>query len=299
MAERYTRREVGRILGLDAGRLRYWEKLGLIRPRARWGERFYSFGDLVALRSIRQLTERKIPARRLRRAVDILEKETGQAPLPIERLRLLDQGQEIVAILPGNFRPFNPLRRQWLLPFGTAGRAARLQSMTGRTAEELFEIALDAESRPGCLAQAADLYERVIQISPEWIEAHINLGVVLYQMGHLEEALAAFRSALALDPSNPITCYNLGCVLEELGELVEAIGQLRRAARLMPANPDIRFNLALAYEKRGRKRLAREQWALYLRYAPHGPWAEQARTRLAPSSARQKPSPPIPFPRGH
>ena len=34
MAQRYTQREVGRILGLDAGRLRYWERLRLVRPQA-------------------------------------------------------------------------------------------------------------------------------------------------------------------------------------------------------------------------------------------------------------------------
>ncbi|MGH9701224.1 MAG: MerR family transcriptional regulator, partial [Candidatus Acidiferrales bacterium] len=54
MAQRYTRRDVGRILGLDASRLRYWERLRLIHPRARWGEKFYSFGDLVAVRAIQR-----------------------------------------------------------------------------------------------------------------------------------------------------------------------------------------------------------------------------------------------------
>jgi DNA-binding transcriptional MerR regulator len=52
LTNRYTRTEAGRILGLETSRLRYWERLRLVRPEARWGERFYSFGDLVALRSI-------------------------------------------------------------------------------------------------------------------------------------------------------------------------------------------------------------------------------------------------------
>ena len=116
-------------------------------------------------------------------------------------------------------------------------------------------------------------------------------------MGQTNEARVAFESAVQLDPSNGISRYNLGCVLEEQGELDAAIEQLVHAARALPAHADIHFNLALAYEKRGQRKSAREHWMLYLRYAPNGPWAEQARAHLKQSSERRKPSLPIPFPR--
>jgi tetratricopeptide (TPR) repeat protein len=97
-----------------------------------------------------------------------------------------------------------------------------------------------------------------------------------------------------IDPLNGISRYNLGCTLEELGEIDEAIDHLRRAASAMPAHPDVHFNLALAYEKRGENRAAHEHWVLYLRYAPSGPWADQARARLRPSGRRKR-TEPIPF----
>lgn len=297
LAQRYTRREVGRILGLDARRLRYWERLRLVHPQARWGERFYDFGDLVALRSIQRLTQNQIPARRLRRAVALLEEQFGESPLPIQELRLLDQGRQVVVIPPGTTRPFNPIKQQWLLPFDMAPVAAKLRSMLGQTPEQLFESALDCETRPDLLPQAVETYRRVVSLAPNWIEAHINLGVAHYQMGQLEAARAAFLNAVQLDPANGISQYNLGCVLEEVGEVDDAIEHLRRAARAMPAHADVHFNLALAHEKRGDRRLAREQWALYLRYAPHGPWADQARARLKQFTERRKPSGLIPFPR--
>ena len=96
------------------------------------------------------------------------------------------------------------------------------------------------------------------------------MGVALYQMGRAEEARAEFLSAVQLDPLNGISRYNLGCVLEEQGEIDQAIDHLERAVRALPAHADVHFNLALAYEKRGEMRLAREQWALYLRHAPNG-----------------------------
>ena len=294
--QRYTRSEVGRILGLDAGRLQYWERLRLVRPRARWGERFYSFGDLVALRTVQRLTQNHISARRVRRAVTSIQQQFGASSSPLQEFRLLEQGGEVLVIPPGAARPFNPLRQQWVFPFGMAAQPAKPHTLTGRTPEELFESALDCEKNTDMLPRAVETYREVLDLQPDWVEAHINLGVALYQMGQTEEARAAFQAAVQLDPMNGISRYNLGCVLEEQGHLDEAINHLRRAARAMPGHSDVHFNLALAYEKRGEPRLAREQWQLYLRHAPNGPWAVQARARLRQYSSNRKLAAPIPFP---
>ena len=267
----------------------------MVQPEKRWGERFYSFGDLVALRSIQRLTENRIPALKLRRAVKLLEEQFDAPELSIQQLRVVEHGRELVVIPPGGARPFNPLKRQWVFHFDAAPAPAKLRSMHGHTAEQLFEIALSYEIRPELMPRAIETYQRVVALSPEWIEAHINLGVAHYQTGQLDEARQAFRRAVDLDPANGISRYNLGCVLEELGEIEEAIEQLRRAEQAMPSHADVHFNLALAYEKRGERRTAREQWLLYLRYAPNGPWADQARARLAQLPVRKKRTAPIPF----
>ncbi|HUJ30865.1 MAG TPA: tetratricopeptide repeat protein [Candidatus Acidoferrum sp.] len=293
--QRYTQREVRRILGLEASRLRYWTRLQLVRPRSRWGERFYSFGDLVALRTIQRLTKNRVPAKRVQRAVSLIERQFGQVSLPLQELRLVEQGRHVVVVPPGASSPFDPLTQQWVFLFdGT--QEQKLRPMSAQSAEELFQSAIDCESQTESLPQAIETYRRVIELSPNWVEAHINMGVALYQLGRIEEAQSAFRLAVQIDPMNSISRYNLGCVLEERGELDEAIEHLQRAARMMPAHPDVHFNLALAYDKRGERRLAREQWMLYLRYAPNGPWADQARARLR-QYGRRRGNAPIPFPR--
>jgi tetratricopeptide (TPR) repeat protein len=298
LAQRYTRTEVGRILGVEPSRLRYWERLQLVHPQSRWGEHFYSFGDLVALKSLQRLTQNRIPARRVQRAVKLIEQQFGAAsPLRLEELSLIEHGSEVLVIPPGGPRPFNPIRQQWAFSFDSPKHTPKLHAMAARTPEELFELALDCETQQESLPQAVDHYRRVIDLSPDWIDAHINLGVALYQLGQIEEAREEFQAAVQLDPLNGISRYNLGCVLEEQGEFTEAIDHLQRAARAMPAHPDVHFNLALAHEKRGERKLAREQWTLYLRYAPNGVWADQARLRLRQFSSRRKtPSAPIPFP---
>lgn len=297
LGQRYTQREVGRILGLEAGRLRYWTRLQLVRPQYRWGERFYSFGDLVALRTVQRLTSHRIPAKRLRQVVTMVERQFGASALQLQELHLVEQGRDVAVVPPGAAAPLEPFTGQWVLPFESARDPKKLHAMAARTAEELFEMALNLESRSETLGQAVDTYRRVIDLAPEWVEAHINLGVALYQMGRSEDARTAFRAAVDIDPMNGISRYNLGCVLEEQGDIDEAINHLRSAARMMPAHADVHFNLALAYDKRGERRLAQDQWTLYLRYAPNGPWADQARARLRQSSSGRKLSAPIPFPK--
>ena len=270
LTNRYTRTEAGRILGLEASRLRYWERLRLVRPEARWGERFYSFGDLVALRSIQRITQNRVPARKLRRAVALIEKQFGGSSLPLQELHLVELGRDVLVVPPGAETPFNPIQGQWAFAFDIPTRCAKLHSMAGPTPEQFFETALSCETKQEMLPQAIENYQRVVELAPDWIEAHINLGVAYYQMGQLSDAREAFLAAVALDP-------------------------LRRAARAMPAHADVHFNLALAYEKRGERRAARDHWTLYLRYAPNGAWAEQARARLKQSSTRRKNVAPIPF----
>jgi tetratricopeptide (TPR) repeat protein len=297
LAQRFTRREVGRILGVEPSRLRYWERLRLVQPRARWGERFYSFGDLVALRTLQRLIASHIPARRVRDAVASVAEQFGGPSRSLQELTLMERGRHLAVVPPGADAPFDPLTRQWLLAFQNETQPGELRSMAARTPEELFQIALDCESNPDLLPEAIENYRRVLSVAPNWVEAHINLGVALYQSGLLQDARQAFEAAVRLEPENGISRYNLGCVLEEEGRIDQAVEHLRCAERLMPSHPDVHFNLALAYEKRGERSLAREQWNLYLRYAPNGPWAAQARARLQQYSRPQKPNPPIPFPR--
>ncbi|MGH9735726.1 MAG: tetratricopeptide repeat protein [Candidatus Acidiferrales bacterium] len=297
MTQRFTRREVGRILGVEPSRLRYWERLRLVRPRSRWGERFYGFGDLVALRTLQRLTARHISARRVRSAVASIEQEFGSAELTLNDLTLVDRGGCLAVVPPGATAPFDPLRRQWLLAFEIGSAAGELRAMAPHTPDALFQRALDCESDPETLPEAVANYRRVIDAAPNWVEAHINMGVALYQMGCVADAQAAFESAVRLDPENGISRYNLGCVLEEQGEIEAAVEHLREAASLMPSHADVHFNLALAYDKRGERQLAREEWSAYLRYAPNGPWAEEARRRLRQYLRSSKPSAPIPFPR--
>ena len=282
MEHRYTRNEVERMMGVSRRELDYWTRLRLVLPRARWGERFFNFSDLVALETIKRLAARKVPARRIRRAITILQTELGSASTPLSMLRISTNGRQVVVYPPvSTGRPFEPLTGQFVLNFETSELAKKIHALASRSAEEWFEFGMLCDSNTESLDQAAQAYRKAVDAAPEWVEARINLGTAMYQLGRMEEALEHFSVAVKFEPQNALAEFNLGCVLEQLGKTPEAIVHLLRAVELAPSLADAHLNLALAYEKNGQVHNALRHLSLYVRYEPSGPWAEFARSRIA------------------
>ena len=90
--------------------------------------------------------------------------------------------------------------------------------MASRSAEEWFEMGMANDSTAESLGQAALAYRKAVDAAPEWVEAHINLGTTLYQLGRMEEARVEFTLAVEFEPENALAEFNLGCVLEQLGQ---------------------------------------------------------------------------------
>jgi tetratricopeptide (TPR) repeat protein len=250
-------------------------------PRSRWGEHFFNFSDLVALETIKRLAARKVPAGRIRRAVNILQTELGAAGTPLSKLRISTNGRQVVVYPPATARPFEPLTGQFVLNFETPEAAKKIHAMASRSAEEWFEFAMLCDSMSESLEQAAQAYRKAVEAAPEWVEAHINLGTALYQLGRMEDALEQFSLAVQVEPENSLAEFNLGCVHEQLGNTATAIKHLLRSVELAPSLADAHLNLALAYEKNGQAQEALRHLSLYVRYEPNGPWAEFARDRIA------------------
>jgi len=281
LEHRYTRNEVERMMGVTRRELDYWTRLRLVLPRARWGERFFNFSDLVALETIKRLAARKVPARRIRRAVTILQTELGSTQTPLSMLRISTNGKQVVVYPPmATTRPFEPLTGQFVLNFETSELAQKIHAMASRSAEEWFEFGMMCDADTDSLDQAAQAYRKAVEAAPEWVEARINLGTAMYQLGRMEEAYEHFWLAVKLEPENALAEFNLGCVLEQLGKTAEAILHLCRAVELVPSLADAHLNLALAYEKNGEVHNALRHLSLYVRYEPNGPWAEFARARI-------------------
>ncbi len=79
----FTADKASRFTGCTAHQLRYWDRIGLVRPTVqstggRPGvRRLYSFRDLVALRAVKSLLDSGMSLQRVRRAYDYLRKRAG------------------------------------------------------------------------------------------------------------------------------------------------------------------------------------------------------------------------------
>ena len=70
--------------------------------------------------------------------------------------------------------------------------------------------------------------------------SHVNLGVVLFQKGRVDEAITHFQKALQLEihPDHAGVHYNLGIALLQKGRVDEAIVHLQKAHEIRPDYPD-------------------------------------------------------------
>jgi Flp pilus assembly protein TadD len=277
--DQFSEQEVIRIVGVAENQLAYWQRLGLVRPRTIGRHKIYGFGDLISLRTIKQLTEQHVPARRLRRAVEALTRQLEGIEAPLAELRILSDGRSI--IVQHNGHRLEPLSRQLLLNFETRELAEKVRPLPTPPAEEWLARALEFETDPSRRAEARDAYQRALDLKPAWVEARLNLGTLLYEEGHIEEAEVEFRLAVELDPKHPLARFDLAVVLDEQNRSEEAREHLLEALRISPDYADAYYNIAILCEKLGRQTEARNYWTRYIQFDAQSQWAAQARRRLA------------------
>lgn len=83
-------------------------------------------------------------------------------------------------------------------------------------------------------------------------EAHSTVARALRDQGRLDESVASYREAAALDPQNAVLHNDLGNVLAEQGQLEEAIASYRKALEIFPEYAEAHNNLANLYQMTGK-----------------------------------------------
>jgi tetratricopeptide (TPR) repeat protein len=96
-------------------------------------------------------------------------------------------------------------------------------------------------------------FRRAIQLQPDFVEAHVNLGNALRGLGRPDEAIAAFREAIRLQPDHASAHIRLGAILCDVKhDFPAAEAAFREAIRLQPENPVAHKNLGWTLIKLGR-----------------------------------------------
>jgi protein O-GlcNAc transferase len=113
----------------------------------------------------------------------------------------------------------------------------------------LFTAATRAH-QSGDLAQAASLYEKVLELNPGHADALHLRGLIASQNGHADRAASLIQRAIQLTGGNPVYYNNLGEVFRRAERLDEAADCYRRALALVPEFPEAHYNLALVLKAR-------------------------------------------------
>src|SRR5580692_11682037 len=101
---------------------------------------------------------------------------------------------------------------------------------------ELYDQA-SAAHRAGKLAQAEDLYRRILAADPASFAAQHMLGVLAAQTGRNDDALALIAAALKIKPGDAGALVNYANVLSLKGRFAEAVAAYDRALAVRP-DPD-------------------------------------------------------------
>ena len=161
---------------------------------------------------------------------------------------------------------------------GAAASAANARLQDTQRAEEYFRAgsALD-DGDEAKLDDAAAAYRKALELDPYLCAALINLANIHYSRDELVEAQALYERAIGLESDFFEAHFNLGNIYHDLGRYPEAQSCYREALRLNPFYADAHFYLAVTFEKMGLSQEARPHWRAYQQLAPQGEWVELAR----------------------
>jgi predicted O-linked N-acetylglucosamine transferase (SPINDLY family) len=120
--------------------------------------------------------------------------------------------------------------------------------MPGNRRQRRAELAGKAQSPTNHAARA------------EQVRASLGRAVRFHQAGKLQQAVASYEAALALDPNIPEALSNLALALKALGRADDAIARCEQALKLRPNAPEILLNLGMLLRE---KRRSREAAAVY------------------------------------
>lgn len=136
-----------------------------------------------------------------------------------------------------------------------------------REQERVYNEAL-ALHRAGRPDEAIAAYRRALAVGPAFAEAYVNIGNAMLAQGRTDEAYAHYAEAYRVDPGFPEALTNYGSVLRELGRMREALPLLESAVQKKPQLDYAQNNLGIAYFETGRPAEAVECYRRALELRP-------------------------------
>jgi tetratricopeptide (TPR) repeat protein len=288
--QRYSMRDVERVLQLPRSTLQGLVRLGFVQPgRGPRRQYLFSFQDLIILRAARALMQANISRRSIRRSLGQLRERLPEA-VPLSGLAICAVGDRVVVREGANHWQADD--GQYLLGFEVsvqngilrmiehkkagaaapaaggaaeagAGRASGAEADELPAADDWFGEGLRLEDTDPAAALTA--YARAAEGDPDNSAAWINWGRLLHERGDARAAEKVYRRALEHCGTDALLLFNLGVALEDLGEKQAALAAYHAAISEDPNFADCHYNLARLYESAGKTQHAIRHLGQYRR----------------------------------
>lgn len=154
----------------------------------------------------------------------------------------------------------------------------------------LITLLILANTGLAVLAESPDFYDPPTEAKLEY-----NLGIDYYKIGQYDNAMAAFRQAINIDPNYIDAYYNLGAILEYLKQDEAALAVFKQIIVRKPDDYESVFKAAYLSSRLGQADKAKTYLALIPEESSVYPKAQVLASTLkvnTPSTAATKPSTP-------
>lgn len=280
----FTVRRVQELLGLSRHEISRLVTGGFVSPaRGVRNEHRFSFQDLLLMRTAHGLRVAGIPAGKVLRALARLRRSLPR-DLPLTGLRITAVGTDVT--VRDRLGPWAADTGQMLFDFEvlpaeggltmTPGvrAAARGDRDAGRADTGLargalhdswhwFERGEALEASDPAAAESA--YRRSIALKPADVDAWLNLGAMLCDLGRCDEASRLYESAAQHCHGSAAIHFNHAIALEDQGRAQAAIDRYKACLALSPGMADAHFNCARLLEGLGDARGALRHFSAFRR----------------------------------
>jgi len=254
--------------------LRYLEKWGLIRPAAaRGAEGDFTFSEVATIKQLSAELERKVPLKQVLRS--LLAEHQGQLQLDFHTSGSAAAKVVSLSARSRGERRAAPDRAPATVAVGNAFPFSDPQAALA--AKYFLEGSRLDDGDHRNMEEAAAAYRKALVIDPDLVPAIVNLANIHYAGDELIEAQALYERAIGLDQDCFEAHFNLGNIHHDLGRYGGALASYREAVMLNPGYADAHFYLAVTLEKTGHSPEAKPHWKAYQELAPEGEWIELAK----------------------
>ncbi len=112
----------------------------------------------------------------------------------------------------------------------------------------------------GDLKKAIAEWREAVRLLPTNAKAHHLLGLALGDHGARGEAVDMLQASLRLDPQNAMAQVHLARTLEANGDIQEAVAAYRKALQLVPTSSYIHDRLGHIFAAQGKHQAAADEW---------------------------------------